>query len=63
LSAEESGVDRLSLSVEDQLLVALAYWHYYEQRYQERLLNNLKKKAQSLGFDLVAQSPVAECVS
>lgn len=36
---------------------------YYEQRYQERLVNNLKKKAQSLGFDLVAQSPAAECVS
>lgn len=36
---------------------------YYEQRYQERLLNNLKKKAHLLGFDLVAQSPVAECVS
>lgn len=36
---------------------------YYEQRYQERLLNNLKKKAQLLGFDLVAQSSVAECVS
>jgi len=36
---------------------------YYEQRYQQRLVQNLKKKAQSMGFDLVAQSPAAECVS
>ncbi len=36
---------------------------YYEQQYQERLLHNLKKKAQSLGFDLVAQSTTTECIS
>jgi hypothetical protein len=30
---------------------------YYEQRYQQRVLDNLKKKASALGFDLVAQSP------
>lgn len=36
---------------------------YYEQQYQEQVLNNLRKKAQSLGFDLVAQSNPTECVS
>jgi transposase len=30
---------------------------YYEQRYQQRVLENLKKKASAVGFDLVAQSP------
>ena len=30
---------------------------YYEQQYRERTVNNLKKKAQSLGFELVVQSP------
>lgn len=29
---------------------------YYQQQYRERMVNNLKKKAQSLGFELVAQS-------
>ena len=29
---------------------------YYEQQYRERMVNNLKKKAISLGFELVAQS-------
>ena len=29
---------------------------YYEQKYHEHMLSNLRKKAQSLGFDLVAQS-------
>jgi transposase len=37
--------------------------NYYEQKYQERLVNHLKKKAQSLGFELVAQSQVADGVS
>jgi hypothetical protein len=37
--------------------------NYYEQRYQEQALNHLRKKAQSLGFDLVAQPTAAECVS
>jgi hypothetical protein len=36
---------------------------YYEQRYEEKVLNNLKKKAQSLGFELVPQSIANECVS
>jgi len=36
---------------------------YYEQRYQERVVNNLKKKAQSLGFELVAQPEAAASVS
>lgn len=36
---------------------------YYEQRYQEQILNNLRKKAQSLGFDLIAQPSVTEGVS
>ncbi len=29
---------------------------YYEQQYRERMVNNLKKKALSLGFELIAQS-------
>ncbi|MEM8780606.1 MAG: IS110 family transposase [Cyanobacteria bacterium P01_G01_bin.49] len=29
---------------------------YYEQQYRERMVHNLKKKATSLGFELVAQS-------
>ena len=36
---------------------------YYEQQYRDRLLKNLQKKAQSLGFDLVAQSSATQCVS
>jgi transposase len=36
---------------------------YYEQRYQEQVLNKLRKKAQSLGFDLIAQPSAPECVS
>lgn len=36
---------------------------YYEQKYQERVVNNLKKRANELGFELVAQSSAAECVS
>lgn len=35
---------------------------YYEQRYQQRVLSNLKKKASALGFDLVAH-PTTESVS
>ncbi len=29
---------------------------YYEQQYKERVLKNLKKRAQSLGFELVEVS-------
>ncbi|MGB5711434.1 MAG: IS110 family transposase [Waterburya sp.] len=29
---------------------------YYQQQYQERMVNNLKKKAQSLGYELVAEA-------
>ncbi len=36
---------------------------YYEQRYQEQVLNHLRSKAHSLGFDLVAQPTATECVS
>lgn len=36
---------------------------YYEQKYHERIVNNLKKKAQLFGFELVAQPSVTECVS
>lgn len=36
---------------------------YYEQKYHERVVNKLKKKAQSLGFELVAQPDAAESVS
>ncbi|MDZ8262885.1 hypothetical protein [Nostoc sp. ChiQUE01b] len=35
---------------------------YYEQRYQERVINNLQKKALALGFELVPQ-PEANTVS
>lgn len=35
----------------------------YEQKYHERMLNQLQQKAQSLGFDLVPKPNVAECVS
>lgn len=39
----------------------------YEQKYRERMVKNLKKKAQALGFDLVAQLTTqlvtTECVS
>jgi hypothetical protein len=31
---------------------------YYEQKYQERVVNNLKKRAHELGFELVAQPAV-----
>ena len=39
---------------------------YYEQQYQARVVHSLKKKAQSLGFELVAkpcETSVSECVS
>jgi hypothetical protein len=26
--------------------------HYYEEKYRERILANLRKKAQALGYDL-----------
>ncbi|WP_199339828.1 hypothetical protein [Nostoc sp. FACHB-892] len=35
---------------------------YYEQRYQERVINNLQKKALALGFELTPQ-PQANTVS
>jgi transposase len=36
---------------------------YYEQKYRERLVKQLKKTAQSLGFEVVPQSPNSESVS
>jgi transposase len=36
--------------------------NYYEQRYQEQIVKNLQKKAQALGFDLVA-TPSTQIVS
>ena len=36
---------------------------YYEQQYRERIVKNLKKKARSMGFELVAQPEVTEGVS
>ncbi len=30
---------------------------YYEQRYQQRIVNNLEKKAHSLGYQLIPQQP------
>jgi hypothetical protein len=37
----------------------------YEQRYQERIVKNLKKKAHALGFDLVPQLAIEpeQCAS
>lgn len=35
----------------------------YEQQHRQRMVKNLEKKALSLGFELVAQSPATECVS
>jgi len=35
----------------------------YERQHQERVVRNLKKKALTLGFDLVAKPPAPECVS
>ena len=37
--------------------------NYYEQQYQQRMLKNLSKKAQELGFSLVPQHSMAEDVS
>ena len=34
---------------------------YYEQKYQERLVQNLTKKAYSLGFELIPQSVSPLC--
>ncbi|MBD2095790.1 hypothetical protein H6F90_11560 [Trichocoleus sp. FACHB-591] len=35
----------------------------YERQHQERVIKHLKKKAQALGFDLIAQPILQECVS
>jgi transposase len=35
----------------------------YEQQYRERMLKNLKKKAQALGLELIPISTPNECVS
>ena len=37
--------------------------NYYEQQYQQRMLKNLSKKAQALGFSLVPQPSMTEDVS
>ncbi|WP_009632026.1 hypothetical protein [Synechocystis sp. PCC 7509] len=37
-------------------------FNYYEQRYQEQILKHLQKKAQTLGFELVA-TPSTQIVS
>ena len=36
--------------------------NYYEQRYQEQIVKGLRKKAQAMGFDLVA-TPSTQIVS
>lgn len=36
--------------------------HYYEQRYQQQIVKGLQRKAQAMGFNLVATSP-AEIIS
>lgn len=35
----------------------------YEHQYQERMLKNLKKKAQAFGLELIPISHATECVS
>jgi hypothetical protein len=35
----------------------------YEQRYRDRMLHNLKKKAQAFGLELIPISDSTECVS
>jgi transposase len=35
----------------------------YERQHQERVIKHLQKKAQALGFDLIAQPILQECVS
>jgi hypothetical protein len=35
----------------------------YEQQYQDRMLKNLKKKAQAFGLALIPISDATECVS
>ncbi len=35
----------------------------YEQRYRDRMLQNLKKKAQAFGLELIPISNPTECVS
>jgi hypothetical protein len=35
----------------------------YEQKYRERMLDQLQRKVHLLGFDIVSKSDVAECVS
>lgn len=35
----------------------------YEQQYRERMLQNLKKKAQAFGLELIPISNPTECVS
>jgi len=34
-----------------------------DQQYRERTLKHLKKKSQALGFDLVEQTAIPDCVS
>jgi transposase len=36
---------------------------YYEQRYRQRVLHNLQRRAQSLGLTLVAKTVTTEAVS
>jgi hypothetical protein len=36
---------------------------YYEQKYQELILKNLRQKAQALGLELIPISHPTECVS
>ena len=36
---------------------------YYEQKYQDLMLKNLKKKADALGLELVPKSTLSACVS
>ncbi|MBW4541105.1 MAG: hypothetical protein KME43_18500 [Myxacorys chilensis ATA2-1-KO14] len=43
-------------------LVNHHYPVYYEQRYQEQMVKGLRKKAQALGFELVA-APSTQLVS
>ncbi|MEH1969429.1 hypothetical protein [Nostoc sp.] len=45
-----------------EVTIKILAMDYYEQRYQERVINNLQKKALALGFELIPQ-PEANTVS
>jgi hypothetical protein len=37
--------------------------HYYEQKYRQRVLNNLKRRARLLGYELIQNHELSPAVS